>query len=100
MIETYPKHINQEKLEANLSKLVSAFLMVAEDLVEQEIQTNNGEGRAVFRQVSITEQISFLESAKHEIRENTDPYNNPLQTSLLSAVRSESKRNKSKTLKT
>ncbi len=36
MIEVYPKRINEEKLQANLQKLVSAFLMVAEEQVKEK----------------------------------------------------------------
>ncbi len=36
MIEVYPKTIDQDKLNASLNKLVSAFLMVAEDLIDEE----------------------------------------------------------------
>ena len=99
MIEAYPKYTNQDKLEANLNKLVSAFLMVAEDLVAQETQDEYGEEKAVLGQAPITKQKP-LESVARGIRENSASYIDPLQTSLLSAVRSESKRNKSKTLKT
>lgn len=42
MLEVFPKQVNQQKLEANLSKLASAFLMVAEDLMEEE-ENNEGD---------------------------------------------------------
>ncbi len=35
MIEIYPQTIDQDKLKANLDKLVSAFLMAAEDIVNE-----------------------------------------------------------------
>ena len=35
MIEVYPKTIDQDKLQASLKKLVSAFLMVAEEQVKE-----------------------------------------------------------------
>lgn len=83
MIEVYPKYVNQEKLETNLNKLVSAFLMVAEDLVQEEY----GDEKS-------------LESEKHEIKEDSTPYNNLLHKPLLSDVRGNSKRENIKTLKT
>jgi len=36
MIEVFPQTIRKEKFEASLQKLVSAFLMVAEDLLDKE----------------------------------------------------------------
>ena len=36
MIEVFPKKVNEEKLQANLTMLVNAFIMLAEDLVEEE----------------------------------------------------------------
>ena len=35
MIEVYPKRINEEKLQANLQKLVTAFIMFAEEQVKE-----------------------------------------------------------------
>jgi len=95
VIEAYPKQINQEKLEANLNKLVSAFLMVTEDLVAQETQNKNGEEKAVLDQAPITERKS-LALEKQEIESPEASCNNPLQTFLLSAVRTESKREPTK----
>ena len=83
MLEVYPEFINQEKLEANLSKLVSAFLMIAEDLVQEENRHKKS-----------------LRSETHEIKEDSASCNDSLQMSLLSAVRCESKREEIKTLKT
>jgi len=98
MIEVYPKYINQDKLEANLNKLVSAFLMVAEDLVEQEARKNKVKEKSSLYGSSVTKE-DYLEPEIPE-SEDLDPINSPLQTSLLSAVRGESKRENLKTLKT
>ena len=40
MIEVYPKTIDEDKLKTSLNKLVSAFLMVAEDLIDEEDTDN------------------------------------------------------------
>jgi len=74
---------NQRELEICFKTLVSAFISLSEDLLGQDEL-----------------EMEILEQEKHEIKEDSSAYNDPLQTSLLSAVRSESKRNKSKTLKT
>lgn len=36
MIEVYPQEVREERLHANLDKLVAAFLMAAEDLASEE----------------------------------------------------------------
>ena len=40
MIEVYPKTIDKDKLKASLNKLVSDFLMVAGDLIDEEDTDN------------------------------------------------------------
>ncbi len=36
MIEVFPKKINEEKLQANMQKLVSAFLIVTKEQVMED----------------------------------------------------------------
>jgi len=74
---------NKREMETYFKILVSAFISLSEDLLEQEDLDSKS-----------------LEPEKHVIKEDPASYNNPLQTSLLSAVRSESKREKLKNIKT
>lgn len=53
MIEVFPKKVSEEKIQANLQKLIAAFLSVAEDFVkENEEQTQTV-------QITETEEISI-----------------------------------------
>jgi len=36
VIEVFPKKINEKNVRANIAKLVSAFLMVAEDVAKEQ----------------------------------------------------------------
>ena len=60
MIEVFPKKINEKNVRANIAKLVSAFLMVAEDIAKEQ----------KMNEVTLTEPLTFRNKTREKEFEN------------------------------